>query len=105
MSRWVKPQLPRPDLTSTDAPAAGHLLRASGLVGAAGDLITQVDAHAGDARTAAARMASIAASAAYAVVVTGGRQGYTPSQDLAPIVCAWAAAGRRALRPQHALTA
>jgi len=94
VSRWVQPQLPRPGLTSTDAPAASHLLRAAGLVGAAGDLITQVDAPAEEAQGAAARMASIVATAAYAFVVTGGRQTYTPSQDLAPIVGAQAAASR-----------
>ena len=81
-------------LTASESPARWHLLRAATLVGAAGDLLAQVDAQADVAHTAAARLASISAAAAYSLVVTGGRQGYKPSQDLAPVVRAHIAAVR-----------
>ena len=81
-------------LEASESPARRHLLRAAALVGAAGDLLAQVDAPANVAHTAAARLASVAAAAAYSLVVTGGRQGYKPSQDLAPVVRAHLAAVR-----------
>ena len=80
--------------TASESPAGWHLLRAGALVGAAGDLLAQVDAPADVAHTAAARVASLIAAAAYSLVVTGGRQVYTPSQDLAPVVRAHLAAVR-----------
>lgn len=92
VASWVKGLRPPAGLTASDSPAGRHLLRAGALLGAAGDLLAQIDAPADVAHAAAARTASVAAAAAYALVVTGGRQGHAPSHNLAPVVRAhtWA---------------
>jgi len=83
---------PAPHMASTMTEE--RLLRAAAFTGAAGDLLAQMDAPAGEAHAVAARIASTAASAAYTLVVAGGLQAHTPSHDLAPVVVTQAAASR-----------
>lgn len=94
VASWIGKSRARPVLHMDVTGPGERLLRAAAFTGAAGDLLAQVDAPADEAQSVAARIASTVASAAYALVVTGGSQGHTPSRDLAPAVVTYAAASR-----------
>lgn len=83
---WTKPRDPQASSLMAGSGSTALLLRTAALVGAAGDLIAQVDPPAVDAHAAAARIASVVATAAHSLISVTERASNGEGTDLVSVV-------------------